>query len=434
MTKRNAVSLFSNCGAGDFGYKKAGFNFVVMAELQKKRAEVCKLNHPRAKVIEGDLRETWTDVIKLYQEKYTEPPALLTACPPCQGLSSARGKRGSFKDPDAGSKDARNLLISIACKIIKELEPECIVIENVPIFLSRRVRHPKDGSITTGAKIFLEAVADDYLVFPMVTDLCDYNVPQTRKRCFITAIHKKHTGIRKFLLSCGRVPYPSVKNDNAPITVVEALQQHRLPSLKPTSAEEATFDGFNGMHSVPTWPAERCQMVASIPRNSGASAWENNTCTKCGYNDNRLEDVYCNNCHELLPKPIVEESGRHRLIRGFRTSYKRMAPNKPAATILTASGHIGSHTTIHPYEDRLLSLLECQILQTIPMDFRWGDALRKYGPSNVRAMIGEAIPPKFTLMHGSVLRRLFDKDWARGLMDIEDKRITKAWQKVEGLN
>lgn len=33
MSKLRAVSLFSNCGAGDVGYRDAGFRFDVMAEL-----------------------------------------------------------------------------------------------------------------------------------------------------------------------------------------------------------------------------------------------------------------------------------------------------------------------------------------------------------------------------------------------------------------
>lgn len=43
-----AMSLFSNCGAGDVGYKKAGFEFKVMAELNPNRLSVALANHPTA--------------------------------------------------------------------------------------------------------------------------------------------------------------------------------------------------------------------------------------------------------------------------------------------------------------------------------------------------------------------------------------------------
>src|SRR6476619_2305180 len=111
MSYSNAVSLFSNCGAGDVGYRQAGFRFDVMAELDPRRLEVCLLNHPGAVGVPGDLRETWPRVIEAYREQAGEViPALLAACPPCQGMSSARGDRGLENDADAGSRDDRNLL------------------------------------------------------------------------------------------------------------------------------------------------------------------------------------------------------------------------------------------------------------------------------------------------------------------------------------
>jgi DNA (cytosine-5)-methyltransferase 1 len=111
----------------------------------------------------------------------------------------------------------------------------------------------------------------------------------------------------------------------------------------------------------------------------------------------------------LLRPVIRDENGHYRLITGFRTStYRRVQSDRPAATITTASGHIGSNHTIHPYENRLLSTLECALLQTLPRSFNWGDALVKWGHTNVREMIGEAVPPLFTEKHGKVLRSLLE--------------------------
>src|SRR5947209_5610592 len=109
-----AISLFSNCGAGDLGYAKAGFNFEVMAELDPRRLEVCLLNHRSAVGVPGDLRRTWQDVVATYRLRVgNRVPTLMAACPPCQGLSSARGNRGRADDPDSGCKDERNLLVTV---------------------------------------------------------------------------------------------------------------------------------------------------------------------------------------------------------------------------------------------------------------------------------------------------------------------------------
>src|SRR5438552_3952814 len=117
-TTHHAVSLFSNCGAGDVGYAKAGFQFDVMAELDERRLEVCLLNHPGAVGVPGDLRKTWPQVISQYKKIAKNAPlSLLAACPPCQGMSSARSGRGRQEDADAGIKDDRNLLVTVISKV-----------------------------------------------------------------------------------------------------------------------------------------------------------------------------------------------------------------------------------------------------------------------------------------------------------------------------
>ena len=136
-------------------------------------------------------------------------------------------------------------------------------------------------------------------------------------------------------------------------------------------------------------------------------------------------------CGAPLLRPVfTEKDGTVRLIKGFRTSsYRRMRANQPASTITTASGHIGSHFTIHPTEHRLLSPYECQHLQTFPVDFEWGDALKKWGVGSIRAMIGEAVPPLFTRLHGDVLVRLLGNQNAM-MMQASDRRHQLAISKI----
>ena len=59
----SAVSLFTNCAAGDVGYSKAGFRFEVLAEIDQHRLAVAGLNLPDSSLIPGDLRSTWSDVV-----------------------------------------------------------------------------------------------------------------------------------------------------------------------------------------------------------------------------------------------------------------------------------------------------------------------------------------------------------------------------------
>ncbi|MCV7254633.1 DNA cytosine methyltransferase [Mycobacterium hackensackense] len=170
-----------------------------------------------------------------------------------------------------------------------------------------------------------------------------------------------------------------------------------LPKLD-AGTPKLSADPERPLHFVPVWDQRRYDMVAGIRPGSGGSAWTNETCTACGKTTADVEAVSCFGFGQLLPRPLVRGAdGNIRLITGFRrSSYARMSPGRPAATITTASGRIGSDRTIHPWQTRVLSPLECQLLQTFPVGFKWGDTLARFGHTNIRAMIGEALPPHFT--------------------------------------
>lgn len=330
MSKLRAVSLFSNCGAGDVGYRNAGFHFDVMAELDPRRLDVCLLNHPGAEGVPGDLRKTWKTVIKKYRARAGNArPALLCACPPCQGMSSARSGKGSHDDAEAGSKDARNLLVTVVANVALELKPSLLVVENVPAFFTRKVHHPKDKKPVSAANYLITSLADDYVAFPLVTDLCDFGVPQSRKRAFLTFVRRDLSGLKE-LLRVGRVPFPRATHAPdvglaCPVTLLEALEGFELPDLDAATPATASADGFEGFHSVPVWDERVYAMVAAIPPSTGRSAWDNDACPQCGPVNVCPDSVTCPRCDSPLLRPVVRESnGNYRLVRGFKSSYRRM--------------------------------------------------------------------------------------------------------------
>jgi DNA (cytosine-5)-methyltransferase 1 len=432
MSVFRAVSLFSNCGAGDVGYRRAGFRFDVMAEIDKRRLEVCLQNHPGATGVLGDLRTTWPKVVAAYRKRRGDQrPALLCACPPCQGLSSAQSNRGRQEDADAGSRDKRNLLVTVIEKVVKKLEPSVIVVENVTAFLTRKVRDPRNGTPISAARYLVEVLSKDYDAYPLLADLAEFGIPQSRVRSFLTFVRRDVKAL-SMLARLGRAPYPrpthlGIGELPSPITLVEALKGFALPRLDAKSREKATVEGYNGFHTVPAWSNRVYEMVAAIPPGTGLSAWENNVCPTCGPIHAQKTAACCTRCREPLLRPVMKaKNGRYRLIRGFASSYRRMHGDRPAATVTTASGHIGSDYTIHPTQNRLLSVLECALLQTFPQDFSWGNALKKYGHTVVREMIGEAVPPAFTELHGEVLIGLLrNGKWTRAPISKVDPRCQR---------
>lgn len=432
-----AVSLFSNCGAGDVGYARAGFSFEVMAELEQRRLDVALLNHPRAAGVPGDLRQTWPKVVSAYRRRAgAARPALLAACPPCQGMSTARGGRGREHDADAGSRDRRNLLVAVVGAVAAELRPRLVVVENVEAFLTRRIRDPDTGKPLSAAALLARLLHDEYELVPMVADLSKFGVPQKRKRAFLTFIHRTEPGLA-WLNAAQAAPYPR-QSHGAPglpdvVSVSTALNCAALRSLDAASPDVAA-DPEDPMHFVPVWMDRRYEITRAIPPGSGRSAWENDTCTKCGANATSRAECLCASCGAVLPRPVTfDDSGAPRLVRGFHTSYRRMPADLPAPTVTTASGHIGSDFTIHPTEHRLLSPRECAVLQTFPRDFEWGDALERWGATNVRAMIGEAVPPRFTELHGRALARVLSCS-GRGrtsLLSVSSDPIERAHRRLQ---
>jgi DNA (cytosine-5)-methyltransferase 1 len=425
-----AVSLFTNCGAGDLGFSRSGFSFEVLAELDERRLSVAALNLSGATVA-GDLRETWPEVVAEYRRRReAQPPALLAACPPCQGMSSARSGRGRGDDPDAGSRDERNLLVPVIAFVAQALRPRAIVVENVPAFLTRAVRHPETGAAISAAALLRRRLHRHYANSALLADLADFGVPQTRRRSFMCFLRRDEPAIRQ-LAGKGRAPFPrpthAPEDGKRHVSLRDSLRELGAASLDGASASTAG----SGLHVVPIWTSEQYRMVSTIPPNSGAGAWSNPDCLECGAHA-EPDEALCRACRAVLPRPTVQDAdGSWRLIRGFRTSsYTRMHPDRPAATVTTASGHIGSDYTIHPEENRVLSPLECQHLQTFPPDFKWGDALAKWGTTNVRAMIGEAVPPQFTQMHGEVLAGVLTGSPRRAAISASDMRVVRAIERL----
>ena len=228
------------------GFATAGFRFCVVSELVEKRLEVARLNHPDAVAVSGDLRTTWPVVVDSFRDVHgSEAPALLSGCPPCQGMSSARGDRGKENDPDAGSRDGRNLLVLPIAEVARELRPTFVVVENVPAFLRRKVWDPDSATPCSAAKILCNRLESDYHIYAAVVDLCEFGIPQHRSRAFLTLVRKDTEALR-VLTRTGRAPFPATTHGgpDSPdfVTIDDALRESGLPALDAGSFEGAGFE------------------------------------------------------------------------------------------------------------------------------------------------------------------------------------------------
>ncbi len=403
-----AVSLFSGAGISDIGYELAGFRFCVQVEMEPSRAAIGARNFPESEWIVKDAREANDDIVASYRRKTKKRLSLLVATPPCQGMSSSNPSRGKRKTKKAKLNDDKNTLILSIVPVVQELRPRVIATENIRQILTHTVN--RNGKERRVIGLLAEALPD-YTFFETVVNVADYGIPQTRYRALVVGVHSDEKWLRA-IEKQEKAPWPKATRASAPVagrpsclTAREWFGTMQYAPLSSKSHEEA----HNGhpLHFVPHYEADRHLLVSDIPPHSGRSAYENDTCPHCGAHDVPLKRASCVVCDQpMTNRPIVIEEAGPRLIKGFASSYRRMSSDAPAPTVTTNSSHVGSDNKIHPWEDRVLSILECADLQTVPRCFDWSVAVEGKKTYLIRNVVGEAFPSYFTYCHGQAIRRL----------------------------
>ena len=294
--------------------------------------------HTKCQMIQGDITndEVFNQVLTTAKKKKCD---FLIATPPCQGMSLA----GKMQE-----NDPRNSLIKYVIKLAIELQPNNILIENVPkVLKTYLVNNGKTIKITDYIKQELEPLG--YIINPVVVDASDYGTPQSRKRA-IYLISKLH-----------KWELPS-KQDK--ITVREMIEH--LPSLESGETSSVEF------HIAKVHNDRHISFLKQTP--TGKTA-----------------------LHNKVHYPKKVDGTR---IKGYDTTYKRIEWDKPAPTITMANGSVSSQNNVHPgrlkedgtYSDaRVLTLKEIFILTGLPDS--WTPP--KWASENlIRQVIGEGIPPK----------------------------------------
>ncbi|MWB97650.1 DNA cytosine methyltransferase [Agromyces seonyuensis] len=158
------VSLFSGGGGLDLGFERAGWEPVVCVDNDPISCETLSFNRPNWNVVCDDIRN-------FDATPYAGVDAVVGG-PPCQGFSTA-GK-GNPKDP-------RNFLWKEYMRVVSEVRPRAVVIENVSALTHRR-----NGDHLSG---IMDALEEQGYTFAYgVLNAADYGVPQGRRRLIVIGI------------------------------------------------------------------------------------------------------------------------------------------------------------------------------------------------------------------------------------------------------
>jgi len=403
-----AVSLFSSAGLGELGLRSNGIEIISASEIREDRAKLYEENFPEARMFCGDIWETKDEIVDFAKERLDGGELFLVyATPPCQGMSTnGVGKlNAEARLANRSQDDPRNRLVIPAMDVICELRPKWILFENVS-GMQNTVIDVDGRDRPVGIVDYIsERLGTEYTGRAEVVSCSDYGIPQIRKR-LITVFTRDANGVEYFR-SCGDTFFPLSERRNV-VTLRDAIGE--VPPLDGKTGKESCKE-FHPLHYVNCLNEEKYWWVENTPE--GETAY-NNQCANpdCGYEgnprhvdnqedgrwqSNKTTPIHCQECGELLPRPtmIDSETSRRRLISGFHSAYRRMPWDQPARTLTRNFPFEASDNKIHPDQNRVLSVYEALVIQTISeFDYSWTIGGKPVTRSLIAQAIGESVPPK----------------------------------------
>ncbi|WP_214708264.1 MULTISPECIES: DNA cytosine methyltransferase [unclassified Exiguobacterium] len=224
-----AVDLFCGAGGMSEGIIQAGFHIVFSSDINEYVEKTYTNRHEQLGLIQGlntffyrkDIRElTGDDILKkisnleIFKDQEVPEIDVVFGGPPCQGFSNA-GRRDK--------NDPRNMLFKEYLRVINELKPKYVVMENVEGFNSTKLDgfigvsgtvYPDNSLVPNLLQVELNTIGYTTLV-PKVLDASDYGVPQRRRRAIFIAYRNGQTP--------PNYPEPTTPEENQKVTVLEAI-------------------------------------------------------------------------------------------------------------------------------------------------------------------------------------------------------------------
>ncbi len=186
MTRRNvkstAISLFSGAGGLDYGLEAAGFRVAVALDSDPDCCRTLRANRHSRPVIEGPLERTAAAQVLAGAGLRAGDVDLLAGGPPCQPFS----KSGYWvTGRTLGLKDHRARTLSAFLKIVEEVLPRALLLENV----RGLAFSGQDGLdfLYRGLEQVNRKRGARYRPQPTILNAADFGVPQKRERVFLVA-------------------------------------------------------------------------------------------------------------------------------------------------------------------------------------------------------------------------------------------------------
>lgn len=327
------------CGAGGFSYgidQNPHFETLLALDFEQSAIDTFAYNFPNAKAVCGDITDKQIKDSLINQAKQLHINTIIGG-PPCQGFS-LKGKKLGLKDP-------RNFLFLEYLDIVRQLQPELFLIENVKSIFSTA-----NGYFKNEIEKHIQALG--YKVDSAIVNAKDYGVPQNRERAFFLA-HKE----KKLSFPAKIQARVCVKDAISDLAYLQSNQGEITSPYKnsPQSAYQKMLRGkFLQYHKASNHSKIAIQKLRMIPEEKGK---------------------------ECLPKDL---HGRQK----FNTTWGRLKWNEVSPTIDTRFDTPSNGTNSHPFLHRSITPREAARIQSFSDNFIFLGS-----KTQVCKQIGNAVPP-----------------------------------------
>jgi DNA (cytosine-5)-methyltransferase 1 len=364
------VDLFAGCGGLGLGFHQAGFETVLANELHPDPAETYVQNllqENSERMLVGNISEVLTnEVLRKLKSKYDEITCV-SGGPPCQGFSMAGA--GNANDP-------RNNLYREYLRVIRVLQPQTVVFENVPEFATRY-------GIGLQNHLQKTLISFGYSLSMGVIRAMDYGVPQLRRRFICIGIKKSILKNKDVILPPSTWTLEEIKAKLTSKKVLDDLDVY---------IKRGGYGTGENIGPEKYLKPARSDFQKSMRQVSGT--------TVKGVTWNTLIPRHTKNVQlrmEMYQKGVTRSELLNTKLATKKLSQRVLFADKPPQiTVVSLPDDYIHYNTELP---RTLSVRECARLQTFPDHFRFygkrtTGGLRRRTDVPQYTQVGNAIPPR----------------------------------------
>lgn len=337
-----AIDLF--CGAGGLtkGLEKSGIKVKVGVDVDPACEYPYFINNS------GDfILKSITDIKGSELNGYYSDSAikLLAGCAPCQTFSTYNQK--------ATQEDDRWWLLQEFARIVKEMEPELVTMENVPGLEEQEVFQ----DFITGLE------GQGYAVSVQVVDCSAYGLPQQRRRLVLLA---------------------------SKLGAIQLLKPYQFGRKKRTVRD----------------------VIGNQPAIDSGEVYEGDALHQSsqlnGLNLKRIQSSKPGGTWRDWDEELVAECHKKASGKTYPGVYGRMEWDKPAPTLTTQFFGFGNGRFGHPDQDRAISLREGAMLQSFPKGYKFVHPSQPITKTKIGRLIGNAVPVVLGELIGKTISKHLD--------------------------